>query len=137
LPIPQSQENGMIPEERLENSSNPQDRLIIQDNHIPLEKPATEDRLDSPDKPVHQDNSLADGKPGEGHWAGGRGQSRGLGENWSTALSQTRYNTVTCTWRFQTNIDLGCMSTGNRHTIACLANNFGCDLLVVLIPKPL
>ncbi|XP_042182730.1 solute carrier family 13 member 5-like isoform X2 [Oncorhynchus tshawytscha] len=63
LPIPQSQENGMIPEERLENSSNPQDRLIIQDNHIPLEKPATEDKLDSPDKPVHQDNSLADGKP--------------------------------------------------------------------------
>ncbi|XP_064834317.1 Na(+)/citrate cotransporter-like isoform X3 [Oncorhynchus masou masou] len=78
LPIPQSQENVMIPEERLENSSNPQDKLIIQDNHIPLEKPATEDKLDSPDKPVHQDNSLADGKPGEGHWAGGRGQSRGL-----------------------------------------------------------
>ncbi|XP_064834316.1 Na(+)/citrate cotransporter-like isoform X2 [Oncorhynchus masou masou] len=63
LPIPQSQENVMIPEERLENSSNPQDKLIIQDNHIPLEKPATEDKLDSPDKPVHQDNSLADGKP--------------------------------------------------------------------------
>uniref|UniRef100_A0A8C7SK47 Solute carrier family 13 member 5a n=1 Tax=Oncorhynchus mykiss TaxID=8022 RepID=A0A8C7SK47_ONCMY len=68
LPIPQSQENVMIPEERLENSSNPQDKLIIQDNHIPLEKPATEDKLDSPDKPVHQDNSLTDGKPGEGHW---------------------------------------------------------------------
>ncbi|XP_038846022.1 solute carrier family 13 member 5-like isoform X4 [Salvelinus namaycush] len=78
LPIPQSQENGMTPEEKLENSSNPQGKLIIQDNHIPLEKPATEDKLDSPDKPVNQDNSLTDGKPGEGHWAGDRGQSRGL-----------------------------------------------------------
>ncbi|XP_023867594.1 Na(+)/citrate cotransporter isoform X1 [Salvelinus sp. IW2-2015] len=78
LPIPQSQENGMTPEEKLENSSNPQDKLIIQDNHIPLEKPATEDKLDSPDKPVNQDTSLTDGKPGERHWAGGRGQSRGL-----------------------------------------------------------
>ncbi|KAK6322350.1 hypothetical protein J4Q44_G00071420 [Coregonus suidteri] len=63
LPFPQSQENGMTPEEKLENSSNPQDKLIIQDDHIPLEKPATEDKLDSPDKPVPQDNSLTDGKP--------------------------------------------------------------------------
>ncbi|XP_029547132.1 solute carrier family 13 member 5 isoform X2 [Salmo trutta] len=63
LPIPQSQENGMTPEEKLENSSNPQDKLIIQDNHIPLKKLATEDKLDSPDKPGHQDNSLTDGKP--------------------------------------------------------------------------
>eukprot|EP00063_Salmo_salar_P018414 XP_013993249.1 PREDICTED: solute carrier family 13 member 5-like isoform X2 [Salmo salar] len=63
LPIPQSQENGMTPEEKLENSSNPQDKLIIQDNHIPLKKPATEDKVDSPDKPGHQDNSLTDGKP--------------------------------------------------------------------------
>nr|XP_046178351.1 solute carrier family 13 member 5-like isoform X1 [Oncorhynchus gorbuscha] len=63
LPTPQSQENGTTPEENLENSSTPQDTLMIQDNHIPLEKLASEDKLDSPDKPVPQDNSLTDGKP--------------------------------------------------------------------------
>ncbi|XP_035636280.1 Na(+)/citrate cotransporter-like isoform X3 [Oncorhynchus keta] len=41
----------------------PQDTLMIQDNHIPLEKLASEDKLDSPDKPVPRDNSLTDGKP--------------------------------------------------------------------------
>uniref|UniRef100_A0A4W5NG67 Solute carrier family 13 member 5a n=1 Tax=Hucho hucho TaxID=62062 RepID=A0A4W5NG67_9TELE len=65
LPTPQSQENGTTPEEKLKNSSTPQDTLMIQDNHIPLEKLASKDKLDSPDKPVPQDNSLTDGKPGE------------------------------------------------------------------------
>ncbi|XP_041750646.2 solute carrier family 13 member 5 isoform X2 [Coregonus clupeaformis] len=63
LHTPQSQENGTTPEEKLENSSTPQNTLKIQDNHIPLEKPASKDKLDSPDKLVPQDNSLTDGKP--------------------------------------------------------------------------
>ena len=84
LPTPQSQENGTTPEENLENSSTPQDTLMIQDNRIPLEKLASEDKLDSPDKPVPQDNSLTDGKPGEVQGTGLGAEARagvwGLGE---------------------------------------------------------